>query len=406
MDNVENRSDMNRLAPEEAGFSSSRLGRIGAVMQNYVDQGELAGLVTLVARYGNVVHFERFGMMDLKASKPMQLNTIFRIYSMTKPLTSLALMMLFEQGEVRLTDPVTRWIPAFGKVKVFANDGRLANLEREITIHDLLRHTSGLSYNGYYEDTGELVDKLYDEADLWPADATSEEMVRRIAELPLAFQPGQAWRYSAATDVVGRVVELISGTSLAEFFETKILGPLGMGDTGFSVPPGKVDRFATLYDMNKDGSLQEIDTPVGGDYLDVSLHSGGHGLVSTAADYLRLAQFFLNRGEVDGARLLGPKTVDLMTMNHLPPAVLPMVMGAGQMPGLGFGLGFSVVLDVALSGMMGSVGLYAWSGWAKTHFWVDPQEQIIGIIMPQRVYTGTHPVIVDFRTLVYQALVA
>jgi CubicO group peptidase (beta-lactamase class C family) len=397
--------DTNIIPPKQGGFSSSRLGRIGTVMQRYVDQGKLAGLVTLVARHGRVVHLDRFGMMDLESERAMQLDTIFRIYSMTKPLTSLALMMLFEQGHVRLPDPVTRWIPTFWKVKVLGNDGRLTDLEREITIHDLLRHTSGLSYNGYYEDTGEPVDKLYDEADLWPADRTSEEMVRRIAELPLAFQPGQAWRYSAATDVVGHVIELISGMSLAEFFERKILGPLGMEDTGFSVPPGKVDRFATLYGTAKDGALQEIDTPVGGDYSDVSLHSGGHGLVSTAADYLRLAQFFLNRGELEGARLLGPRTVDLMTMNHLPPAVLPMTMGAELMPGLGFGLGFSVMQDVALSGLMGSPGLYGWSGWAKTHFWVDPREQIIGIIMPQHVYTGTHPAIVDFRTLVYQALV-
>lgn len=396
---------MYTLTPEEAGFSSSRLGRIGEVMQGYVDQGKLTGLITLVARYGNVVHRERFGMMDLKANKPMQFDTIFRIYSMTKPLTSVALMMLFEQGLIRLTDPVTKWIPALGKVKVLANDGRLADLDREITIHDLLRHTSGLSYNGYYDDTGELVDKLYDEADLWPADATSEEMVRRITELPLAFQPGQAWRYSAATDVVGHVVELISGISLAQYLQDKILDPLGMEDTAFSVPPDKVVRFAALYGTTEEGTLQEIDTPVGGDYFNVSLHSGGHGLVSTAADYLRLAQFLLNRGELDGVRLLGPKTVELMTMNHLPPAVLPMTMGAEPMPGLGFGLGFSVMLDVALSGMMGSAGLYGWSGWAKTHFWVDPQEGIIGIIMPQHVYTGTHPVVVDFRTLVYQALV-
>ena len=404
-DNVESEKNMNTIKPEEAGFSSRRLGRIGEVMQGYVDQHKLAGLITLVARYGKVVHLERFGMMDLKASTPMQFDTIFRIYSMTKPLTSVALMMLFEQGLVRLTDPVTNWIPAFGKVKVLDNDGRLAGLDRDITIHDLLRHTSGLSYNGYYDDTGELVDKLYDEADLWPEDATSDEMVRRIAELPLAFQPGQAWRYSAATDVVGHVVELISGMSLAEYLQEKILRPLGMEDTAFSVPPDKVDRFAALYAATEEGDLQEIDTAVGGGYFDVSLHSGGHGLVSTVADYLRLAQLFLNRGELDGVRLLGPKTVELMTANHLPPAVLPMVMGAEQMPGLGFGLGFSVMLDVALSGLMGSVGLCGWGGWAKTHFWVDPQEQIIGIIMPQHVYTGTHPAIADFRTLVYQALV-
>jgi CubicO group peptidase (beta-lactamase class C family) len=396
---------MNTVTPEEAGFSSSRLGRIGEVMQDYVHQNKLAGLITLVARSGKTVHLERFGMMDLKASKPMQLDTIFRIYSMTKPITSVALMMLFEQGLVRLTDPVTRFIPALGKVKVLANDGRLVDLERAITIHDLLRHTAGMSYDGYYEDTGELVDKLYDEAKLWPPDATSQEMVQRIAELPLAYQPGQAWRYSVATDVIGHVVELVSNMSLAQFFEENILEPLGMEDTAFSVPPDKVDRFAALYGTSKDGALEEIDTPTGGDYFDVSLHSGGHGLVSTAADYLRLAQFILNKGELDGVRLLGPKTVELMTANHLPPAVLPIAMGAEQMPGLGFGLGFSVMLDVALSGMMGSVGLHSWGGWAKTHFWVDPQEQIIGILMLQHIYTGTHPVAIDFRTLVYQALV-
>ncbi|MFC2046568.1 serine hydrolase domain-containing protein, partial [Chloroflexota bacterium] len=187
---------MNSITPEDVGFSTSRLSRIGDVMQGYVDQKQLAGLVTLVARRGRLVHFERFGMMDLNAAKPMELDTIFRIYSMTKPLTCVALMMLFEQGLVRLTDPVTRFVPAFGRVKVLAKEGRFVDLEREITIQDLLRHTAGMSYDGYYADTHELVDKLYDEAVLWPPNATSQEMVRRIAELPLAYQPGQGWRYS------------------------------------------------------------------------------------------------------------------------------------------------------------------------------------------------------------------
>jgi CubicO group peptidase (beta-lactamase class C family) len=396
---------MKTTAPEEVGFSSSRLGRIGEVMQRYVDQGKLAGLLTLVARYGKVVHLERFGMTDLEASKPMQLDTIFRIYSMTKPITSVALMMLLEQGLVRLTDPVTRFIPAIGEVKVLAQDGNLLDLKRPITIHDLLRHTAGMSYNGYYADTGDLVDKLYDEVDLWPADATSQEMVRRIAELPLAFQPGEAWRYSVATDVIGHVVELISDMSLSEFLEARILKPLGMVDTAFSVPVDKAARLATLYGEAEEGGLEEIDTAIGGDYFDVTLYSGGHGLVSTAADYLRFAQFILNKGELEGVRLLGPRTVELMTANHLPASILPMTMGTEQMPGLGFGLGFSVMLDVALSGMMGSVGLHGWGGWAKTHFWVDPQEQIIGILMLQHIQTGTHPAIVDLRTLVYQALV-
>jgi CubicO group peptidase (beta-lactamase class C family) len=395
---------MDRVKPEKVGFSASRLGRIGKVMQSYVEQGELAGLTAVVARRGQLVHFAPLGMMDLETAKPMQSDTIFRIYSMTKPITSVALMMLFERGLVRLTDPISRFIPALGMVKVL-DDGKLVDLDRPITIHDLLRHTAGMSYDGYYEDTGDPVDKLYDEVDLWPPGATSQEMVRRIAALPLAFQPGQAWRYSVATDVIGHVIERVSDMPLAEFFEERILKPLGMEDTAFSVPPGKVGRLATLYDRAADGGLEKVDTAIGGDYFDVSLHSGGHGLVSTATDYLRFARFILNKGQLDGVRLLGPRTVELMTANHLPTAVLPMAMGSEQMPGLGFGLGFSVMLDVPLSGMMGSVGLHSWSGWAKTHFWIDPEEQIIGILMLQHIYTGTHTAIVDFRSLVYQALV-
>jgi CubicO group peptidase (beta-lactamase class C family) len=396
---------MKTVTAEDVGFSTSRLNRIGNAMQGYVDEKKLAGLITLVARRGKLVHFERFGMMDIETARPMEFDTIFRIYSMTKPLTSVALMMLFEEGLVRLTDAVTRFIPALGKVKVLAEAGTLVDLQRDITIQDLLRHTAGMSYNGYYDETGEMVDKLYDEVDLWPADANSQEMVRRIAELPLAYQPGQGWRYSVATDVIGHVVELVSNRTLAEFLDERIVQPLGMKDTAFSVSPDKVDRFATLYGTGDGGELEEIDAATGGEYFDVSLYSGGHGLVSTTADYLRFAQFILNRGELDGVRLLGPRTVALMTTNHVPAVLLPLAMGAEQMPGFGFGLGFSVMLDVALSGMMGSVGLHGWGGWAKTHFWVDPQEQTIGLIMLQHIYAGTHPVTTDFRTLVYQALV-
>ncbi len=396
---------MNTVTPEDVGFSTERLGRVRTVMQRYIDEKALAGLITMVARRGQTVHFERFGLMDVGAAHAMEFDTIFRIYSMTKPITSVALMMLLEQGLVRLTDPVVRFLPVFKKVKVLGRDGILTDLQRDITIHDLLRHTAGLSYNGYYEDTGDPVDKLYDDADLWPADATSQEMVRRIAELPLAFQPGTAWRYSVATDVIGHVVELISDMSLAQFFKEKILTPIAMNDTAFSVPPNKVDRFATLYGTGEEGILEEIDAATGGEYFDVSLHSGGHGLVSTAPDYMRFAQFILNKGELGGVRLLGPRTVELMAANHLPRGVLPIAMGAEAMPGFGFGLGFSVMLDVALSGMMGSVGLHGWGGWAKTHFWVDPLEQVIGLLMLQHIYTGTHPVTTDFRNLVYQALV-
>ncbi|MDH4138691.1 MAG: beta-lactamase family protein [Anaerolineae bacterium] len=393
---------MKITAPEEFGFSPDRLKRIDAVMQRYVDQKTLAGIVTLVARRGGVVHFEKFGYQDVETSKPMELDTIFRIYSMTKPITSVALMMLFEHGLVRLTDPVTKFIPEFKKVKVFVNEGKLADLEREITIHDLLTHTAGLSYG---DDEDSPVDGLYREADLFNGGITLEEMIRRIADLPLANQPGQVWRYSVATDVVGYLVEVISDMSLAEFFDEKIFRPLGMEDTAFSVPPDKIDRFATLYGKTEKSALDLIDMATGGDYFNVRLHSGGHGLVSTTADYLRFAQLVLNKGELDGVCLLGPKTVELMTTNHLPPALMPIAMGEEQMPGFGFGLGFSVMMDVAQSGMMGSVGLHGWGGWANTHFWVDPQEQLIGILMLQYVPSGTYPVTNDFRTLVYQALI-
>ena len=394
---------MKSSAPEEFGFSPKRLNRIDTAMQRYVDQKTLAGIVTLVARRGKVVHFEKFGYQDIATSQPMELDTIFRIYSMTKPITSVALMMLFEQGLVRLTDPVTKFIPEFGKVKVLVNENELADLEREITIQDLLRHTAGLSYGGY-KDTQAPIDKLYDQAHLWRPDITNQEAVRLIAELPLAHQPGQAWRYSVATDVVGHVVELISDMSLGEFFEEKIFKPLGMEDTAFTVTTEKVDRFAALYGLTDEGPLEPIDVATGGDYFSTRLESGGAGLVSTAADYVRFAQLVLNKGELDGVRLLGPRTVELMTTNHLPPALLPMAMGEEGMSGFGFGLGFSVVMDVAQSGMMGSVGLHGWGGWANTHFWVDSQEQLIGILMLQYIPSGTYPVTTDFRTLVYQAL--
>ena len=399
---------MNTVTPEEVGFSASRLSRIGAAMQRYVDQKTLAGIVTLAARRGRVVHFEKFGYQDIATNKPMELDTIFRIYSMTKPITSVALMMLFEQGLVRLTDPVTKFIPEFGKVKVLVGEGELADLDRQITIQDLLRHTAGLSYGGY-EDTYDPIDKLYDQSPLWGPDITMREAVRRLTELPLAYQPGQAWRYSVATDVVGHVVELISGMTLGEFFEEKIFKPLGMEDTAFTVTPEKVDRLATLYGKT-DGQashacpLELIDVATGGDYFNTRLESGGAGLVSTAADYVRFAQLVLNKGELDGVRLLGPRTVELMAANHLPPALLP-TMAAQEMSGFGFGLGFSVMMDVAQSGMMGSVGLHGWGGWANTHFWVDPQEQLIGLLMLQYIPSGTYPVTTDFRTLVYQALV-
>ena len=400
---------MKPVAPEKVGLSSARLSRIGPVMQRYVDQHKLAGIVTMIARHGKVAHLERFGMMDLDTAKPMQFDTIFRIYSMTKPITSVALMMLYEEGRFQLNDPVTRFLPEFKKVQVWMGEGELADPIREITIHDLLTHTAGLSY-GVYEDTRVPVDKLYDQAGLFDGDITLEEMVRRIADLPLVHQPGQAWWYSVATDVVGYLVQVISGMPFDVFLEERILGPLGMEDTGFYVPAGKLDRLATLYGAAEDGGLKElVNTSVVGDYTKPPrLLSGGGGLVSTASDYVRFSQMLLNGGELDGVRLLGRKTVELMTINHLPDALIPIRMAPyDTMHGYGFGLGFRVLMDVAQSGMLGSEGVYRWGGWASTAFFIDPKEELIALLLPQFIPSGAarYPIDSEFQTLVYQALV-
>jgi CubicO group peptidase (beta-lactamase class C family) len=394
---------MKKITPEQVGLSTNRLQRIDGVMQRYIDQKKIAGVVTLVARRGSIAQFKKYGYQDIETGKPMVLDSIFRIQSMTKPITCVALMMLYEHGLFHLNDPVTRFLPEFENVKVLNNEGQLEDPQRAITIHDLLTHMAGLSY-GDYQDTGSPVDKLYDQANLFDSQISLQEMVRRIADLPLVHQPGQAWRYGVATDVVGRLVEVISGTSLADFMEREIFGPLGMKDTAFSVTPEKEGRFATVYGKTEAGDLEVLDKKIGGDYSDVKLFAGGHGLTSTAQDYLCFAQMLLNGGELDGVRLLGRKTIELMTINHVPAALLPLRMGE-PWPGFGYGLGFGVLMDLARSGIMGSVGNFRWSGWANTHFWVDPREQLIGILMLQYIPNGTYPVTDDFKTLVYQALV-
>jgi CubicO group peptidase (beta-lactamase class C family) len=396
---------MKRCAPEQVGLSSERLKRIDAMAQRYIDEGKLAGLVTLVARRGLVAHFGKCGVQALETGVPVELDTIFRIYSMTKPLTTVALMMLYEQGLFQLRDPVSRFLPGFKGVKVLASDGELVDPIREITIHDLLTHTAGLSYGGYQE-TGIPVDKLYDEADLDNIEITNQEMVRRIANLPLMYQPGQKWFYSVATDVVGHLVEVLSGLPLDSYFEEKILTPLHLKDTAFYVPEAKLDRFAALYGPGDDASLELLDDPATGAYSrPPHLLPGGHGLVSTTTDYLRFCQMLLNGGELDQVRLLGRKTVELMTMNHLPESMVPIGWPPDVMHGYGFGLGFRVRIDDARAGLLGSVGEYAWGGYASTGFFIDPNEELIAILMTQFIPTGYYPIHEEFRVLVYQALV-
>lgn len=394
--------------PEKLGFSSPRLARINTVMQRYVDEGKLAGISTLIARRGQVVHFEQFGMADIAAGHKMAADTIFRIYSMTKPITSVAVLMLMEEGHLRLSDPVADYLPAFNAVKVLDTSSsagaRLVEPHRPITICDLLTHTAGLSYG--FEEHHHL-DELY-RKQVWGAmeanpELTLAEFVEALAKLPLAYHPGTRYRYSTATDVLGLLVQVVSGLPLADFFQTRILAPLGMKDTDFYVPADKYPRFAATYEPQPDGGIRAIDParlrPL---TRPTANPSGGGGLVSTSGDYLRFCQLLLNGGELDGERLLGRKTVELMTTNCLPHGVhLDNEPGNGA----GFGLGVSILLDLGKVQQLGSVGNYGWGGAANTNFWIDPREELIGIIMLQFMPSDTYPVIVDFRNGVYQALV-
>jgi CubicO group peptidase (beta-lactamase class C family) len=398
---------MHIVEPESLGFSSQRLARINTAMQRYVDEKKLAGILTLVARRGKVVHFEKFGMADVEAGRPMQLDTLFRIYSMTKPITTTAALMLLEEGRIRLADPISRYIPAFKDVKVLDNTAgsgvRFVDAKQPITIHHLMTHTAGFSY-GF--DDNVYIDELYRKHVWEPMETapglTLEEFVGEVAKLPLAYQPGTLYRYSVATDVLGFLVQVVSGMPLDEFLKQRILDPLGMVDTDFYVPLEKIERFSTVYGPDEQGGLKVVDASQTSHYaMPAHFVSGGGGLVSTAGDYLRFCRMLLNKGELDGARLLGRKTVELMTTNHMPLGVQPFPEDAFA----GFGLGVSVRLELRQSRRLESPGTFGWGGAANTNFWIDPKEEIIGILMLQYMPSDTYPVVDDFRTLAYQALV-
>ena len=397
---------MDLVAPESAGFSSTRLERIDAHMNGYVEQGKLAGITAAIARRGQLVYRQAFGLADREAGTPMSLDTLFRIYSMSKPITSVALMMLYEQGRFLLRDPISRYIPAFKHTKVFVRQTdagyEVADLEREITILDLLTHTSGLSYG--FEPELRYVDRLY-QARFWQHQRrrqqdSLEAWISSLSTLPLAFQPGTAWNYSMATYVLGYLVQVLSDTPFDVYLQKEIFEPLGMPDTAFYVPADKVARFAANYGPAEDGGIQAIDAPASSEYLNAGrVPSGGGGLVSTTGDYLRFAHMLLNKGELDGVRLLGRKTFEWMTANHLPPN-----LHVWDEPTMGFGLGFGVC--IGLGGQnVGSIGRYGWGGAATTRFWVDPQEALIGLFMTQFMPSGHYPIQDEFEVLTYQALV-
>jgi CubicO group peptidase (beta-lactamase class C family) len=398
---------MNIATPETQGFSSQRLARINAMIDAYVSAEKLAGVVSLVARRGQVVHVHQAGMAVRERGAPMQEDTIFRIYSMTKPITSVAVLMLMEEGRLRLADPIAAYIPAFEESKVLdtsVDSGvRYAAPVRPPTIRDLLTHTAGLSY-GF--DDAVYIDQLYQQ-NIWgpwerePTAVSLDWLVATIGKLPLASQPGVKYRYSMSTDVLGGIVQIVSGQPFDQFLHERIFQPLAMVDTAFCVPAEKLLRFAATYGPGDEGGLKLVDGIETSTYARPSLcPSGGGGLVSTIGDYLRFAQMLLNKGELEGVRLLGRKTVELMTANHLPSGVHPF-----DDPAAGFGLGVSVLMDLGQSSVLGSVGNYGWGGAANTNFWVDPQEEIIGLLMLQYMPSDTYPVVTDFRNQVYQALI-
>jgi CubicO group peptidase (beta-lactamase class C family) len=405
--------------PEKVGFSSERLARIRRVMQAYVDRRGFSGLSTMIARRGKIIHFEQVGCQDRETQTPMTEDTIFRIYSMTKPIICAAFMTLYEEASFQLFDPVAKFIPAFANLRVLEASREAGYqevaLNRYVTILDLLTHTSGLTYN-FLEDSP--VCRMYRENPPGNADSTLEEFIDGLTQLPLAFQPGTRWHYSLGIDVIARLIEIISGQKLQQFLQERLFEPLGMADTDFSVPPEKRSRLATMYGL-PDIAISTLST-IGKAYeqgynqkIDVegthpsdnttSFARGGFGLFSTSGDYMRFAQMQLNHGQLDGVRILSPKIVDLMHTNHVSKSLLPWEIGGAPSPGYGFGLGSRVLLNVAESMVPGSVGEFGWGGAAKTHYWVDPQEELIGIVMGQYMMGFDLPE-KDFQVLVYQAI--
>lgn len=427
--------DMREVKPAKEGFSSERLARIDTFMNQAVADGVMVGGLGMIARNGNVVYSSTWGQRDREQELPMTDDTLFRIYSMTKPITGVALMMLFEEGKFLLNEPVAKYIPELANLTVAVStaDGQVRGQSngtqsstqgvgdaskvgmtrapaRQPTIRDLMRHTAGFTY-GVFGNTE--VDQQYREAGLLRDHPNLQDFVAKLGKIPLQYEPGTRWHYSVSVDVQGRLVEVLSGMKFSEFLQQRIFAPLGMTDTSFTVPVAKQPRLAQLYaPKGTPGSVNAWLTPntsaeleVANDYANqgympgATFESGGGGLVSSTMDYLRFSQMMLNGGELDGVRLLGPKTVELMSRNHL--GEIPMGFGG---VGSGFGLDFGVLLDPGAAGEPGSEGEYSWGGAAGTKFWIDPKENVIGLFMvqslPHRTTLGA-----KFKSLTYQALV-
>ena len=407
--------------PEEVGMSSERLHRLSSAMQQLVDDQRLAGITTIVARHGTVAHFETFGYRDIEAGDTMSRDAIFKIYSMSKPIAGVGLMMLYEEEKFRLSDPVERYIPEFKGLMVAAGKGPNGPIVEEVdhpmTIRELMSHTAGLTYGLFSQSQ---VDAMYLEKNVRAFDGTLKDMIDRLAELPLRQQPGSKWHYSVAVDVQGYLVEVLSGQRFDRFLKERLFGPLEMVDTGFYVPPEKTDRFAQIYDYGEDrrltppaqfdgahlGALELDPELITTQYLEPpTFFSGGGGMVSTTADYMRFCQMLLNGGELDGVRILSPLTVDVMHRDQLPSFLAESTPADGLRlpPGTGFGLNFSVVTDPVEAEAI-SADEHYWMGAAGTWFWIDPAEDLIFVGMIQQLGQGVPDVQSLSRRLTYQAI--
>lgn len=401
--------------PEAVGLSSERLARMERFLQSrYIDTGKLPCAQVQVHRRGETVHTSVLGQADRENGVALREDSLFRIYSMTKPITSVAFMMLVEEGLTFLDEPVHRWIPEWRNLGVY-KAGVPGAWQTDATVGpmrmiDLLRHTSGLTY-GFQNRTN--VDAAYRKARIgeFGTEGGLERMIADLAKIPLEFSPGSAWNYSVATDVLGYLIEKISGQRLDAFFQERIFAPLGMTDTAFFTPEDKLDRFTACYAFTPSGETVLQDPVRSSRYAGSPppLLSGGGGLVSTAADYMRFCRFLLNEGQLDGVRLLSPKTIRLMTMNHLPgdqelTELSQSLFSEAVFNGLGFGLGFAMTIDLARTQNIGSYGEYFWGGMASTAFWVDPEEDLTVVFMTQLMPSTAYPIRRELRTLVYAAL--
>jgi len=403
--------DMTPVKPESVGFSSERLERLHALMQETVDKKELAGVVTILARHGKIVDYRTYGQRDMASGAAITKDTIFRDYSMTKPVTGVAMMILYEEGKWLPSDPISKYIPEFAHLKVFNGvdaSGKmiLVDPDHAPTMRELMTHTAGFTYgNGTT-----VVDAMYRDLKVRQA-GNLQEMIERLAQIPLAYQPGKEWVYSMSMDIEGYIVEKLSGQTLPDFMSDHIFTPLGMKDAGFYVPAEKRARFATLYENDDHGGLK-LDTTNGsgmGDYsAQPTASSGGGGMVSTAEDYYRFAQMLGDGGVLNGTRILAPSTVRLMSANHVPQSLLTGEWGVGLQqlrPGFGYGYNCAVLFDPLEANLPDGKGTFFWDGAAGTWFWVDPTNDIVFVGMIQRMRGGTPNVEYLSRNVVYQALV-